>query len=118
MDLVVDFEKTFGEINFLGKEEKEVTKPTSDGGFTKTGEKFYKYTLASEVTGKDIVVKCDQEHEFKRFEPVKLVNGTVKPYVQNSGNFSMVNFSIKADDITSAGASSVDSVASSKSQNK
>ena len=102
MDLVVDIEKTYGEFNFLAKEEKEVSKNTPDGGFIKTGELFYKYRFASEITEQEIVVKCPVDRDFKRFEAIRLFNATVKPYVQSSGNFSMVAFSINAEDIVSA----------------
>ncbi|UBH13589.1 DUF961 family protein [Macrococcus armenti] len=94
MKPVYDNEKTFGELSFIGKEEKAVYR---DG--EKTGEVQYAYKLASRAQQEEVVVKIPHEVNFDWQERVRLIDPVIKEYVQSNGSFTMIAYSISASDI-------------------
>lgn len=91
---VFDLNATFGDLYFMGVDEKF---KYEDG--KKTGEILYAYKLASTGQGEQITVKVPKKVDLELMSICELVNVDAKQYVQSTGDFNSIQPSIKADDI-------------------
>ncbi|HDH6083002.1 MULTISPECIES: DUF961 family protein [Staphylococcus] len=98
-----DYPTTFGELRFIGKDEKAVYK---DG--ERTDEVQYAYRVSSRAQSEELTIKIPHEVELDWNEQVEIIEPEMNHYVQFNGDFAKVAFSIKAKDIKSkrAGANS------------
>ncbi|HHU6748470.1 TPA: DUF961 family protein [Staphylococcus aureus] len=91
-----DYPTTFGELRFIGKDEKAVYK---DG--ERTNEVQYAYRVSSRAQCEELTIKIPHEVEFDWNEEVEVIEPDMTYYVQKNGEFSKVAWSIKAKDIKS-----------------
>jgi hypothetical protein len=96
-NVVIDFDKTLGELMYLGCEpyyKYEDNKRTDKiAGFS--------YKLASSVQGDAVTVKVEgDQRELAFMQKVELVNPTVKIYgTASKSGFVTINYAISAEDI-------------------
>ncbi|WBF54048.1 DUF961 family protein [Macrococcoides canis] len=98
MKPVLDIEKTLGELNFMGVDEKY----KYENG-ERTNQVQYAYKLSSREQGEQITVKTPNKVEMDYLQKCELVNADCNIYVQSNGNFSTVAYSFSAEDIKPIG---------------
>lgn len=95
--VVIDAEKTFGDLFYIGSE------PVYEYKNNRRTDKVigYNYNLASSVQGDKITVKVlGDKREFAMMEKVQLVDPDVKIYATTvRDNFAVVNYAVSASDI-------------------
>lgn len=96
-NIVLDVEKTFGDLYYIGSEEAYEYK---DNRRTDTVAGYY-YNLASSVQGDTVRIKVlGDRKEFKMMQKVKLIGLETRIYATTSGKYANVNFSLVAHDIS------------------
>ncbi|HHW7876913.1 TPA: DUF961 family protein [Staphylococcus aureus] len=99
MKPVLDIQKTLGQLNFLGVDEKY----KYENG-ERTDKTVYAYKLGSKEQGEQITVKTPNKVDLEYLQECELVNPEVKMYVQMSGDFGQIAYSWNAEDIKVVGS--------------